>query len=74
MPGGASVRAMVPRPEGWVSDPEEFHDHAVDEAHVDRGVEEVMAEVDDTDAAGLALAWGLGARQTGSSLVLQRRS
>lgn len=39
----------------------------------ERGVVEVMAEVDASDAPGLALARRLGAVQTGSSLVLERR-
>lgn len=39
----------------------------------ERGVTEVMAEVDETNSAGLALIRAVGAVQTGSSMVLLRR-
>jgi ribosomal protein S18 acetylase RimI-like enzyme len=38
----------------------------------ERGIGEVMAEVDDTNLAGLALLAGVGAVSTGSSVVLRR--
>ena len=40
----------------------------------ERGVPEVMAEVDASNAAGLALMRGIGALETGSSVVLLRRA
>jgi hypothetical protein len=39
----------------------------------ERGVREVMAEVDATNAGGLALLRGIGAVETGASVVLERR-
>ena len=38
----------------------------------ERGILEVMAEVDDSNVAGQALLRGIGAVETGSSLVLER--
>ena len=38
----------------------------------ERGVREVMAEVDATNTAGLALLRGIGAVETGASVVLER--
>jgi ribosomal protein S18 acetylase RimI-like enzyme len=40
----------------------------------ERGVQHVMAEVDDSNTAGLALIRGIGAVETGSSVVLLRRA
>ena len=40
----------------------------------EQGVQEVMAEVDSSNAAGLALVRGIRAVETGSSMVLKRRS
>ena len=125
------LRGELPGSDGWVSDPEEFHDLVFDErfAHRDthlvavddarkqfaglvriwgnqqrarltllavaqpyrrrglarallasalrpvheQGIAEVMAEVDATNVAGLALVRSLGARETGASLVLRRQ-
>jgi len=40
----------------------------------EHGIQEVMAEVDASNPAGLALVKSLGAVETGSSMVLRRRS
>ena len=40
----------------------------------ERGVPDVMAEVDASNAAGLAIIRGIGAVETGSSVVLLRRA
>jgi ribosomal protein S18 acetylase RimI-like enzyme len=126
------LHAEVPGAEGWVNDPEEFHDYTFDEAQFDpssylvavddarrqfaglvriwannnrarlglvavepayrrrglargllsnalrpvheRGVDEVAAEVDESNLASLNLLRRMGAAQTGTALVLKRRS